>query len=75
MSEYRPEVVATRFGMKYGPAVISRVCSDPKLGVWIEVMGARQRCVIRVTNSGQVRIGKAEKSGADYFKSISEPVK
>ena len=64
----------TRYGFKHGPAVVSRVCSDDKQGVWIEVMGPRQRVVVRVTASGLIRVLKTEKSGADYYNSIGEIV-
>ncbi len=45
------------YGWSFGPADIIRIHSDPKLGVWLEVTGERERVEIRVTKGGRVRVG------------------
>ena len=45
-------------GFQYGPARVVRLCRDDKLGVWIEVSGAREFVEIRVTPGGRLRVGK-----------------
>lgn len=48
-------------GWSWGPSTITRICSDPKLGVWLEVSGQRERVEIRVTNGGRLRVGPVVK--------------
>ena len=48
-------------GFSYGPAEVTRLCSDPKHGVWLMVYGKRQQIEIRVTKGGRLRVGKPEK--------------
>lgn len=45
----------------YGPAKVTRLCSDKKWGVWIEVSGKRGCVTVRVTPSGLVRVGPLKK--------------
>jgi hypothetical protein len=47
----------TEYGFTQGPATVTRMCTDPKLGAWLEVAGKRQRIEIRVTKSGLLRVG------------------
>jgi hypothetical protein len=46
----------TQYGFQYGPAEVSRIHSDPKRGVWIEIRGKRGVAVVRVTPSGIVKL-------------------
>ena len=50
------------YGWSFGPADIIRIHSDPKLGVWLYVTGAKERVEIRVTKSGLLRVGPVIKS-------------
>ena len=47
----------TQYGFIFGPATIARICDSEKWGCVLEVSGARQRVEIRVTPSGQLRVG------------------
>ena len=47
----------TRYGFKWGPCHVSRLVSDPKFGVVLEVKGKRESVKIRVTPGGFLRIG------------------
>jgi len=47
----------TQYGFVFGPANITRICDSEKWGCILEVSGARQRVEIRVTPSGQLRVG------------------
>jgi len=51
------------YGWSWGPAVITRIHSDAKLGVWLEIKGRRERVEIRVTKGGRLRVGVATKIG------------
>lgn len=48
----------TQYGFEFGPAEVTRLHSDPKYGVAIEVKGKRGVLIVRVTPSGLVRIEK-----------------
>lgn len=48
----------TEYGFIYGPAEVTRLHSDPKHGVAIEIRGKRGALVVRVTPSGIVKIEK-----------------
>jgi hypothetical protein len=52
----------TKYGMTFGPAEILRICSDPKLGVWLVVQGKREEVEIRVTKGGRLRVSKVRKA-------------
>jgi len=47
----------TQYGFIFGPATVTRICDSEKWGCVLEVSGARQRVEIRVTPSGQIRVG------------------
>lgn len=55
------EISPSEYGFTWGPARVTRMCSDPKHGVWLRVEGARERIEIRITRSGLLRVGKIEK--------------
>ena len=44
-------------GFMFGPCVVTRLCDDPRAGVWLEVAGDKQYVIIRVTNSGRLSVG------------------
>ena len=46
----------TRYGFEWGPCRVSRLVSDPKFGVVLEVKGKRESVEIRVTPGGFLRI-------------------
>ncbi len=50
----------TEYGFTYGPAEVTRLHSDPKYGVAIEIKGKRGAVVLRVTPSGLVKIEKQQ---------------
>ena len=47
----------TQYGFIFGPAIVTRIADSEKWGCVLEVSGARQRVEIRVTPSGQIRVG------------------
>lgn len=49
-------VADTQYGFVWGPASITRACSDPKWGVIIDVTTPRQVLTVRVTPSGLIRV-------------------
>lgn len=51
------KVTTNCYGFCYGPASVYRICGDEKLGVWLEVAGARECVEIRVTKGGRLRVG------------------
>ena len=51
----------TQYGFTQGPATVTRIHTDPKLGAWLEVSGKRERVEIRVTKGGRLRVGKTIK--------------
>lgn len=53
----------TDFGFQWGPMTVSRLFSDPKHGVWIEVGGQRESVQIRVTKGGRIRVFNVQKKG------------
>ena len=53
-------------GFSYGPACVTRLCSDEKLGVWLMVAGGEEQVQIRVTKGGRLRIGKPEKADPHF---------
>lgn len=56
----RPE----KHGVTLGDlADIVFLAGEPKLGQWLLFRGARQEVEIRITPSGQLRIGKVRRSG------------
>ena len=57
MAVYKSDLVETRFGFKWGPSQVSRLISDPKWGVILEVKGKRESVEIRITPGGFIRIG------------------
>jgi len=50
-----------RFGFTWGPLNFRRTCSDPKHGVWVTLVGAKEAVEIRMTKGGSLRIGKKRK--------------
>ena len=46
---------------------ISRIFSDPKLGVWLMVAAQKQMLEVRVTNSGLIRVGRPVKTSAPFY--------
>lgn len=54
-------------GFDWGPARITRLCDDPKHGVWLMIAGAKQSVEVRVTNGGRLRVGRIRKTD-DIFK-------
>ncbi len=60
----------TRTGFQWGPARISRLCSDDKGGVYLRIEGKTEGVTIRVTPKGhRVQVGPVDaahfESGAD----------
>lgn len=51
----------TQYGFAYGAADVTRICSDPKHGVWLEITTPREEVQIRVTRTGLIRVGKTKK--------------
>lgn len=51
----------TQCGFTMGPATVTRIHQDDKLGAFLEVSGQRQRIEIRVTPSGLLRVSKVIK--------------
>jgi hypothetical protein len=53
-------------GFSYGPACVTRLCSEEKLGVWLMVAGGLEQVEIRVTKGGRLRVGKVEKADPHF---------
>jgi hypothetical protein len=53
-------MATTEYGFTFGPAEVTRLHSDPKYGVAIEVKGKRGALVVRVTPSGMVKLEKQD---------------
>jgi hypothetical protein len=52
----------TQYGFTFGPAEVTRLHSDAKGNVWIEIKGARGTVQVRVTPTGLVRVEKGQRS-------------
>lgn len=48
------ELKTTTTGFRYGPALVTRLWSDEKLGVCIDIQGANGRVAVRVSPKGRV---------------------
>lgn len=46
----------TKYGFRYGPAIVERTASDEKAGVLLAIRTPRKRLEIRVTPSGLIRM-------------------
>ena len=56
------EIKTTRYGFKYGPAIVERTCDDKKWGVIISIKSDREVLELRVTPKGFIRIGTRRKA-------------
>lgn len=65
MRENRSPARLTEFGFEYGPAEVTRLCTDGDGGVWIEIATARRRMRIRVTPTGLIRVTEVVAAEAD----------
>ena len=55
------KLAQTAYGFQWGPAHVNRNHGNDKNGVWLEVVGAKERVQIRVTPSGRIRVLGVEK--------------
>ena len=46
----------TQYGFKYGPVEVTRIYSDEKGGVWLELKTKRSAMMVRVTPTGLIRV-------------------
>jgi len=46
----------TQYGFSWGPAEVTRICSDPKWGVIFQIKTAKESLEIRVTPKGFIRV-------------------
>lgn len=51
----------TQYGFRWGPCRVTRLMSDPKFGVILEVSGKRESIEIRITPGGRLRIFEVHK--------------
>ncbi len=56
----------TRFGFIYGPADISRLCDDKRMGVYLNILTKREQIDIRVTPGGKISVYSHEKRRGKY---------
>ena len=46
----------TQYGFKYGAAEVTRIHSDDKGAVWIEIKSEKNAVQVRITKTGLIRV-------------------
>ena len=65
----------TQYGFIYNDRVaVQRLCSDNDRGDCIEIIGARERVVVRVTPGGRIRVESVTKYGLQDSEINAPPV-